>query len=34
VKKHGDVKAVLNLDEEEFEKKVYERIYNKYILKK
>jgi hypothetical protein len=34
IKKQGDVKAVLNLDEKKFEEMIYEKIYNKYILKK
>jgi hypothetical protein len=34
VKKQGDVKAVLNIDPKKFEEMVWEKIYNKYILKK
>ncbi len=32
IKKKGDVQAVLQLNENEFEKKVFEHIYQKYIL--
>ena len=31
IKKHGDVQAVLNINQQAFEKIIYDRIYDKYI---
>jgi hypothetical protein len=34
IKKQGNVDAVLKIDQKKFEEMVYDRIYNKYVLKK
>jgi hypothetical protein len=33
IKKRGNTQAVLQLDQKEFEARIYEYIYNKYIKK-
>jgi len=33
IKDHGDVQKVLHIDQRQFEEKIFERIYSKYVQK-